>query len=481
MYLFVAVLQAVQMPRFYWHKFEGRKDITFEETPFSVADAKVLDCQFGTKYFKQRPLKGKRLWLQGTRKIGCQAHVEVKTFTLYPDFAVRKGEKEGLSKWRLQCLQEERINSLRTELAKGQPVQTLTKYFISLPSEEAHSGHPNGQPAVYGQKLHPLVAQKIAEMVAAGIVDTTEVKRSLKYYVNNFLSKEIGKTPLEHDRAFYPTNDDIRNHVGKAKRTLELSRFDQENLRLKVEKWQKSSPQSSFFFRPFRTHPGRSDCHQPEEEGQSLAEEDESFEETLLYVHQEDWQKELLTRYGNTLTLIDATYKTMFFLCVKTNVSYTVVAEFIIQSETSNHILEALSMIKSWNPSWEPEYFMMDYSDAEMAAVRDLFPSTQIYLCEFHREQARERWVKERRHGQSDIEASTLLDLLRDCASAPPNWNLPDQSPDYYFQRNIQQLHSSGVWKGNQHVQQWLNTSWLNCPKVSRGVTRIFRPRRHAP
>ena len=59
--------------------------------------------------------------------------------------------------------------------------------------------------AVYGQKLHPLVAKKIAEMVAAGIVDTAEVKCSLKYYVNNFFSKEIGKTPLEHDRAFHPT------------------------------------------------------------------------------------------------------------------------------------------------------------------------------------------------------------------------------------------------------------------------------------
>ena len=61
----------------------------------------------------------------------------------------------------------------------------------------------------------------------------------------------------------------------------------------------------------------------------------------------------VLTRFGNTVILIDATYKStkysipLFFLCVKTNVSYTVVAEFIIQSETSEHILEALSMLKS--------------------------------------------------------------------------------------------------------------------------------------
>ena len=154
------------------------------------------------------------------------------------------------------------------------------------------------------------------------------MKRSIKY---NFLNKEIGKMPLEHDRAFHPTNDDIRNHAGKAKRTLELSRLDQENLHLKVEKWQKSSPQSSFFFRSFHIHPSSSDCHNPEEGGHSLAEEEESFEETLLYVHQQEWQRSypVLTCYGNMLVLIVATYKTkhsipLFFLCVETNISYTV-------------------------------------------------------------------------------------------------------------------------------------------------------------
>ena len=45
---------------------------------------------------------------------------------------------------------------------------------------------------------------------------------------------------------------------------------------------------------------------------------------------------------------MDATYKTtkyysmpLFFVCVKTDVCYLVVAEFIIQSETSEDIYEA--------------------------------------------------------------------------------------------------------------------------------------------
>ena len=109
--------------------------------------------------------------------------------------------------------------------------------FISLPQQEAHSSHPTGQAGIYAQKLHPAVSQKIVDMVEAGITDTTEMKHSLKHYmyVDNHLSKELGRKPLAGERAFYPHNDDIRNHISKAKRALELSKYDQENLRLKIE------------------------------------------------------------------------------------------------------------------------------------------------------------------------------------------------------------------------------------------------------
>ena len=112
------------------------------------------------------------------------------------------------------------------------------------------------------------------------------------------------------------------------------------------------------------------------------------------------WQGELLQKYGNTITLMDATYKTtrydlaLFFICVRTNVGYQVVGEFITQSETSEQIAEALTILKSWNPSWNPPYFMVDYSDAELGAIEQVFPHCKVFLCDFHREQAWERWVK---------------------------------------------------------------------------------------
>ena len=110
---------------------------------------------------------------------------------------------------------------------------------MSFPSNEAHSGHPIGQEAVHTQKVHPQVAQKIMQMISSGITETTEVKRSLKYYMDNFLCKEIGHKPHPHDRAFYPLKQDIANHINMAKKAIDLSTFDQENLRMKVEEWEK--------------------------------------------------------------------------------------------------------------------------------------------------------------------------------------------------------------------------------------------------
>ena len=79
--------------------------------------------------------------------------------------------------------------------------------------------------------------------------------------------------------------------------------------------------------------------------------DDSSYTQMLLWVHQTEWQRELLKRYGNTISLIDATYKTtryelaLFFICVRTNVGYSVVAEFVVQSENSENIQEALTIL----------------------------------------------------------------------------------------------------------------------------------------
>ena len=58
---------------------------------------------------------------------------------------------------------------------------------------------------------------------------------------------------------------------------------------------------------------------------------------SFLFIHQDPWQQQLLSKYGNTISLLDATYKTtkyelpLFLLSVKTNVGYSVVAELSLR------------------------------------------------------------------------------------------------------------------------------------------------------
>ena len=114
-----------------------------------------------------------------------------------------------------------------------------------------------------------------------------------------------------------------------------------------------------FYYRPYTlTETELQDSH--EDDACTTDDQQEFFSQTLLYVHQEHWQQELQRRYGNTIVLIDAAYKTtkyelpMFFVTVKTNIGYTPIADFVIQSETGIHIEEALKVLTTWNPDWRP-------------------------------------------------------------------------------------------------------------------------------
>ena len=157
----------------------------------------------------------------------------------------------------------------------------------------------------------------------------------------------------------------------------------------------------------------------------------------------------------------------LFFLYVKTNVNYTVVAELIVQSESANEIASALRIIKRWNPEWTPPFFMSDYLEAERLATMEVFPECTVYLCNFHREQAWERWVRDHHHKLSKDEGDELLSLLRECAHAPaprPQENLPH---DHYHNLALNKLLPSSIWLNNEHVCSWLNNYWLNISKVS--------------
>ena len=132
---------------------------------------------------------------------------------------------------------------------------------------------------------------------------------------------------------------------------------------------------------------------------------------------------------------------------------------------TTTHIEEAL---KAWNPDWKPAYFMTDYSEAEICALEKSFPCSTVYLCDFHREQAWERWVKDKNHGLNTSDAEWLLSQLRACAwarSATADEGVPS---DHHSQQAVVALRMqrSNLWKNNESVRQWVTNTWLGTSKV---------------
>ena len=300
------------------------------------------------------------------------------SITLYPEFHIGKETLVLLCR-QLKQEKKENIFQLRDSIAKSKPLHLVKKYYVILPGEEVHHAHHETHGATsYAQRVHPKLIEKIYELVSEGTAEVQEVKQALKHNVQHSLCVDV--KPDVTDRAYYPTSTDVLNYIYLAQCACQLSKLDQENLRLKVQKWEKDSPNSYFYFHPYTESTEDNELNK--------------LEQTLLYVHQEPWQQTLMVKYGNTISLMDASYKTtkyelaLFFIAVTTNVGYSAVADFVLQSETAEQIREALQILSSWNPTWQPPYFMVDYSKAEIEAIQGTVPACKVYLCDFHREQA---------------------------------------------------------------------------------------------
>jgi len=84
--------------------------------------------------------------------------------------------------------------------------------------------------------------------------------------------------------------------------------------------------------------------------------------------------------YGSEICVLDATYNVckcevaLFFVCVHTNVGYIIVGCFLLPSESVSDISRGLRILREWNPSWNPPFFMTDYDMKEISAIETVFP-----------------------------------------------------------------------------------------------------------
>ncbi|KAH9360180.1 hypothetical protein HPB48_020964 [Haemaphysalis longicornis] len=162
-----------------------------------------------------------------------------------------------------------------------------------------------------------------------------------------------------------------------------------------------------------------------------------------------------IQKYAKNVLCLDATYKTtdyalpLFLLVVPTPVGYVTVGAFIVQFETAEHIEEALRKFKEWCPDLNPKYWMVDCNLAEMNAITATFPQAHIAICDFHREQAWERWCSRR---ENNIDKPQVLALLRKIARA-----LTEED----YEAALHDLQTSSYWQDSEQLRQYFSRQWL--------------------
>jgi len=220
------------------------------------------------------------------------------------------------------------------------------------------------------------VIDHVNKAVDDGINNVSEMQRHVHIFVKSLFASAPLPRPV--NRRFYPSRSDLRQMIYRRRRANMHGLLDQDIVANKISAWSTERPDDYWLYRP------------------SVPDSDQR----LLLVHQSDWQRRLMLRYGQELVFLDATCKTtqyalpLFFLCVHSNTGYVVVAVMVIEREDSASLTEALSMLRQSAPHWNPSAFMVDSSEVEITAVGAAFPGLDFYhFCTSVAETtARQQW-----------------------------------------------------------------------------------------
>ena len=241
------------------------------------------------------------------------------------------------------------------------------------------------------QQIDPLLTDKIHKYVKEGVSNVREMARLLDMFVKDDIF-EGSPLPdnIDLNRRYYPTRKHIQQHMLECLRRNRKSRIDQVCLKAKIEEWKRADPERRIFFREKNAQaaePSEPVITDQEIDPDELHDKADNPPGSLLFVYQSKNHRELLSKYGEELSFLDATYRTtkyvlpLFLIVVKTNVGYQPVAAFVTENETKAAIKEALLKIKEWNPDFQPRFCMTDYCNEEIDAWEEVFPGMYFLHC----------------------------------------------------------------------------------------------------
>jgi len=275
---------------------------------------------------------------QMTKKVGCPA-----TLTMYEVLIANceDADFDDELSWKV------RIATQEIEL----------KRFIIVFLPRFHEGHEIGHSSAscVSRSWQPDVRARLTGLLADGVRDPDAMMALMNNYVEADLCAAYSTKPNTDDRRYYPLRTDIRNAIAyDLKEKKVLARPDEDRLMELFQQWAEIDPDGRVFYRP-----------------SSFTDDDSK--QNLLLVYQSCNQNYLMRRYGAELLFVDESTASgipVFFVSVKTNCIYHVVAFFVLSVSTVEFIAEALDVVKGWNPDIEPRFVVCDPDEKHFAAVQ---------------------------------------------------------------------------------------------------------------
>ena len=77
-----------------------------------------------------------------------------------------------MSKNQIRCLKKTSLHDLQLAQDSRTDIKTISKYYVCLPSEEEahHDVHSTKGPMSLAQRIHPVLIQRIHELVVEGLL-----------------------------------------------------------------------------------------------------------------------------------------------------------------------------------------------------------------------------------------------------------------------------------------------------------------------
>ncbi|XP_018585208.2 calcium-responsive transcription factor isoform X2 [Scleropages formosus] len=236
--------------------------VPYDGIPFVNAGSRaiVMECQFGPR---RKGLQPKKVTEQENSqnpqyKATCPARIYIKKVRKFPEYSVPTDPK--VDKKVVRQEQEKAFFNLKKSLWDAGGV---LRYYVQLPTQKAHLYHdvdppllppspvqlplPNKEELLENKndrmaregvdteqaedgscvpsRLHPRVAEKICELVAQGHSQVYTVRKQLRKFVEREMFKS-DEVPERHNLCYFPTVNDIKNHIHEAQKALQQNRAD---------------------------------------------------------------------------------------------------------------------------------------------------------------------------------------------------------------------------------------------------------------